>query len=278
VADTSKDAAPLATEELSEAESKTSGLRHLKNSYITIISTIVILLIWEVLGRQINPLFASFPTAIAEAGWKMLLDGNIITAFITSVQPLIVGYALAAVVGIPIGLLVGRYRVLEAAFGIYITAGYATPLVALVPLFVLWFGLGFAVKVAIIFSLTIFPIIINTWAGVQSVPKSKIEVGTAFVASQSQIMRKIVVPATIPHIMTGLRLGVGRGVIGMVIAEFFTAISGLGALIIQTGNSFKTADMFVPIIVVMALGIGLTALVGVLERKVAPWHRSVTGR
>jgi ABC-type nitrate/sulfonate/bicarbonate transport system permease component len=278
VADTSKDAAPLATEELSEAESKTSGLWHLKNSYITIISTIVILLIWEVFGRQINPLFASFPTAIAEAGWEMLLDGSIITAFITSVQPLIVGFALAAVVGIPIGLLVGRYSVLEAAFGIYITAGYATPLVALVPLFVLWFGLGFAVKVAIIFSLTIFPIIINTWAGVQSVPKSMIEVGTAFVASQSQIMRKIVVPATIPHIMTGLRLGVGRGVIGMVIAEFFTAISGLGAIIIQTSNSFKTADMFVPIIVVMALGIGLTALVGVLERKVAPWHRSVTGR
>jgi ABC-type nitrate/sulfonate/bicarbonate transport system permease component len=278
VADTSKDAAPLAAKELSEAESKTSGLWHLKNSYITIISTIVILLIWEVLGRQINPLFASFPTAIAEAGWEMLLDGSIITGFITSVQPLIVGYALAAVVGIPIGLLVGRYGVLEAAFGIYITAGYATPLVALVPLFVLWFGLGFTVKVAIIFSLTIFPIIINTWAGVQSVPKSMIEVGTAFVASQSQIMRKIVVPATIPHIMTGLRLGVGRGVIGMVIAEFFTAISGLGAIIIQTGNSFKTADMFVPIIVIMALGIGLTALVGVLERKVAPWHRSVTGR
>ena len=278
MADTSKDAAPLAAKELSEAESKTSGLWHLKNSYITIISTIVILLIWEVLGRQINPLFASFPTAIAEAGWEMLLDGSIITGFITSVQPLIVGYALAAVVGIPIGLLVGRYGVLEAAFGIYITAGYATPLVALVPLFVLWFGLGFTVKVAIIFSLTIFPIIINTWAGVQSVPKSLIEVGTAFVASQSQIMRKIVVPATIPHIMTGLRLGVGRGVIGMVIAEFFTAISGLGAIIIQTGNSFKTADMFVPIIVVMALGIGLTALVGVLERKVAPWHRSVTGR
>jgi ABC-type nitrate/sulfonate/bicarbonate transport system permease component len=278
VADTSKDAAPLAAKELSEAESKTSGLWHLKNSYITIISTIVILLIWEVLGRQINPLFASFPTAIAEAGWEMLLDGSIITGFITSVQPLIVGYALAAVVGIPIGLLVGRYGVLEAAFGIYITAGYATPLVALVPLFVLWFGLGFTVKVAIIFSLTIFPIIINTWAGVQSVPKSLIEVGTAFVASQSQIMRKIVVPAAIPHIMTGLRLGVGRGVIGMVIAEFFTAISGLGAIIIQTGNSFKTADMFVPIIVIMALGIGLTALVGVLERKVAPWHRSVTGR
>jgi ABC-type nitrate/sulfonate/bicarbonate transport system permease component len=117
VADTSKGVAPLAGEGWSEAESKTPGLRHLKNSYITIISTIAILLIWEVLGRQINPLFASYPTVIAKAGWKMLLNGDIITAFISSVQPLIVGYALAAVVGIPIGLLVGRYRVLEAAFG-----------------------------------------------------------------------------------------------------------------------------------------------------------------
>ena len=274
----SKSVAPSVEEELEESEGKTLSLQGIRSGYITIISTIIILALWELFGSQIDPLFASYPTAIAKAGWKILANGTLVDAFIASIQPFILGFALAIVVGIPIGLLIGRSRILEAALGIYVTAGYATPLVALVPLFVLWFGLGFKVKVAIIFALSVFPIIINTWAGVQSVSKTLIEVGTAFVASQYQIMRKIVIPATIPHIMTGLRLGVGRAVIAMVIAEFFTAVGGLGGIITNAGNRFDTSTMFVPIIIIMVLGVGLTALVGVLERKAAPWHRSVTGR
>ena len=108
-------------------------------------------------------------------------------------------------------------------------------------------------------------------------PNTLIEVGRSFMASESTLMRKIVLPATVPHIMTGLRLGIGRAVIGIVIAEFFTAISGLGGLIINAGMRFDTAALFVPVVVLMALGIGLTRLVGWLEDVVAPWHRSVSG-
>jgi len=244
----------------------------IRDIYIMGVSLIIILVVWEFFGRQINPIFASYPTAILEAFFGLIGDGSLVTALFQSIQPLIAGYLLAAIIGIPIGLLIGRYRIIEAAINIYVIAGYATPLVALIPLFVLWFGLGFAVKVAIVFTLTIFPIIINTTDGVKGVPKTMIEVGTAFVASQSAIMRKIILPATIPYIMTGLRLGVGKAVIAMVIAEFFTSISGLGGIIINSGNNFDTAKMFVPVIILMILGVGLTALVGKLESVVAPWQ------
>jgi ABC-type proline/glycine betaine transport system permease subunit len=153
------------------------------------------------------------------------------------------GLRLAIVVGIPIGLVTGRFRAVEAAIGIYITAGYAMPLVALVPLLVLWLGLGFAVKVAVVFLMSVFPICINTWHGVTAVPKTLIEVGKSFVAPNTVILRRIILPATLPYIMAGIRLAVGRAVVAMVIAEFFTSISGLGAIIITSANNFDTATV-----------------------------------
>jgi NitT/TauT family transport system permease protein len=126
--------------------------------------------------------------------------------------------------------------------------------------------------------MAVFPIIINTWAGVQAVPRALIEVGTAFVASPAAIMRKIIVPATIPFVMTGLRLAIGRAVVGMVVAEFFTSVGGLVGIVITAGNTFDMAVLFVPIIVLMMLGYGLTVLVGKLERKIAPWQSGITGR
>ena len=160
-------------------------------------------------------------------------------------------------IGVPLGLIIGRFRVAEAAFGIYITAGYAMPLVALVPLLVLWLGLGFKVKAAVVFLMALFPICINTWLGVTAVPKTLIEVGKSFVAPPMVILRRIVLPATLPYIMAGIRLAVGRAVVAMVIAEFFTTISGLGAMIINSANNFDTATMFVPIIILMVMAIGL---------------------
>src|SRR5262249_26790297 len=148
----------------------------------------------------------------------------------------------------------------------YSTAGYAMPLVALVPLLVLWLGLGFAVKVAVVFLMSVFPICINTWHGVTAMPKTLIEVGKSFVAPNTVILRRIILPATLPYIMAGIRLAVGRAVVAMVIAEFFTSISGLGAIIITSANNFDTATMFVPIVILMVMAIGLNYLIGVVER------------
>ena len=245
---------------------------------ITVASVTALLIFWEIFGRRINPVFGSYPSAIAEAFWELVISGQLWSALFESLRPFVIGYALAILVGVPLGLFIGGFRAAEAALGLYITAGYAMPLVALVPLLILWLGLGFAVKVAVIFLMSLFPICINTWLGVTAVPKTLIEVGKSFVAPDAVILRRIILPATLPYIMAGIRLAVGRAVVGMVIAEFFTTISGLGAVIINSANNFDTATMFVPIIILMTMAIGLNWLIGVVERWVAPWQAEISGR
>jgi NitT/TauT family transport system permease protein len=245
---------------------------------VTTGSLVVLLLLWEYFGRDINPIFGSYPSAIFTAFVAMVRNGKLGAALLQSVQPFIVGYGVAIVIGVPLGLVIGRFWVAEAALGILVTGGYAMPLVALVPLLMLWFGLGFEVKCAVIFLMSIFPICINTWLGVKSVPKTLIDVGKSLVASDAVILRRIVLPATLPYIMAGIRLAVGRAVVGMVIAEFFTTINGLGAIIINSANNFDTASMFVPIIVLMVLAVGLNSLIGWFERAVAPWQAEIAGR
>lgn len=241
---------------------------------ITTASILVVLAFWEITGRRMNPIFASYPSAIVRKFGVQVRSGLLPEALLDSLQPLLLGFLLAALIGIPVGLLVGRYRSADAALGVYVTAGYAMPLVALIPLFMLWFGLGFTVKVAVVVVMTVFPIVINTRAGVRAVPRSLIEVGQSFMASEAAIIRKIILPATVPHIMTGLRLGIGRAVIAIVIAEFFTAIGGLGGQIMLAGQRFDTAGLFVPVTVLMVLGVGFTRLVGWLETRAAPWART----
>ena len=245
---------------------------------ITLASVVCALVLWEIFGRDVNPVFGSYPSAIAVAFWELLRSGQLASALGESLQPFFVGYGLAIAIGIPLGLIIGRFRTMEAAFGIYVTAGYAMPLVALVPLLILWLGLGFKVKVAVVFLMSLFPIVINTWLGVTAVPKTLIEVGKSFVAPDTVILRRIILPATLPYIMAGIRLAVGRAVVAMVIAEFFTTISGLGAVIINSANNFDTATMFVPIIILMVMAVGLNGLIGWVEHKVAPWQAEIAGR
>ena len=252
--------------------------RQIPRGAITLISIVCLLALWEIFGRDINPVFGSYPSAIAIAFWELLSTGQLTSALYDSLRSFLLGYGLAIVIGVPVGLVIGRSRTAEAAFGIFITAGYAMPLVALVPLLILWLGLGFAVKVAVVFLMSLFPICINTWLGVVAVPKTLIEVGKSFVAPDLVILRRIILPATLPYIMAGIRLAVGRAVVGMVIAEFFTTISGLGAVIINSANNFDTATMFVPIIILMVMAIGLNWLIGFVERKVAPWQAEIAGR
>ena len=252
--------------------------RPLPRWIITVASLAVFLAVWQFFGRFIDPVFGSYPTQIALAFVELAQSGKLTTALIESLQPFVVGYGIAILIGVPLGLVIGRFRLAEASLGIYVTAGYAMPLVALVPLLVLWLGLGFKVKAAIVFLMALFPICINTWLGVTAVPKTLIEVGRSFVASDAVILRRIILPATLPYIMAGIRLAVGRAVVAMVIAEFFTSISGLGAIIINSANNFDTATMFVPIVVLMVLAIGLNSLIGVVEGWVAPWQAEIAGR
>jgi NitT/TauT family transport system permease protein len=239
---------------------------------IRLTSIMVVLAGWEVLGRQVDPVFMSYPSAIVRAAGALIVSGELFEAAMSSLRTLVVGFTSASAIGIVIGLLIGRYRIVDAATDWLVNALYATPLLAIMPLVILWFGLGDTAKLFIVSLLAVFPVLINTAAGVRNVPTSLMDVSAAFAANEWQTFSKIIVPATLPYIMTGLRLGIGRAIIGMVVAEFFTAITGLGAMIVKYGNQYDTASMFVPILVLMLLGVGLTALVRKAEDHFAPWR------
>jgi ABC-type nitrate/sulfonate/bicarbonate transport system permease component len=242
-----------------------------RNAIIRLVAVIVVVAGWEVFGRQVEPLFMSYPTAIGTAAVDMIRSGELPAALVDSLGTLLLAFFIASVIGVGLGLLIGRYRSVEAATDWLVNALYATPLVAIIPLVVLWLGLGFSAKLFIVVILAVFPVLINTAAGVRNVPRPLLDVGFAFDATERQLFTKFILPASLPYMMTGLRLGVGRAIIGMVVAEFFTAITGLGALIVKYGNQYDTASMFVPILTLMLLGVTLTALMRRIEASIAPW-------
>ena len=237
-------------------------------------SIIAFLALWEIAGRNVNPLLLSYPSKIVGAFLDMVRSGEIFGAIYESGVTLTLGFLLAAVVGVGLGLLIGRYRRLEASLDWLINGLYATPLVAIVPLVTLWFGLGFSAKLFIVGILSVFPILINTASGVRNVPTNWLEVGSAFDAPERRVFTKIILPASLPYIMTGLRLGIGRSIIGMVVAEFYTAVGGLGALIMKYGNQYDTAAMFVPILALSLMGVVLTIIVRRAEEYFEPWKAS----
>lgn len=241
---------------------------------IRLCSVVFVFGLWEILGRRVDPLFMSFPSAIAIAGVQLVSSGELMIALASSLRTLVLAFIIAAALGVALGLLIGRYKSVEAATDWLVNALYATPLVAIIPLVILWFGLGDGAKLFIVTILAIFPILINTISGVRNVPAQLIDVGNAFAASEREIFAKIILPSALPYMMTGLRLGVGRAIIGMVVAEFFTAITGLGALIVKYGNQYDTASMFVPIFVLMLLGVALTTAVRSAEEWIAPWRET----
>lgn len=236
-----------------------------------IIAIVSFVALWEFVGRNVDPLLLSYPTRIAGAAVELVQSGEIVSALYESGRTLVLGFLLATVTGVGIGLFIGRYRRVEAATDWLVNALYATPLVAIVPLVTVWFGLGFSAKLFIVWIIAIFPILINTASGVRNVSATFLDVGAAFAANERQVFTKIIMPASLPYIMTGLRLGIGRSIIGMVVAEFYTAVGGLGALIMKYGNQYDTAAMFVPILTLSALGILLTTLVRRAEEYFEPW-------
>jgi sulfonate transport system permease protein len=238
---------------------------------IRVVSVIAVLALWQIVGSGIDPVLFTTPSAVARAAYDMLRSGELWTYLWPSLVIFAVGLAIAAVVGVATGLLLARYWVLDVALGVYITFLYSIPAVALVPLIVLWAGFESTAKIIVLFLFAFFPMAINTYQGVKNVDQRLIEVGRSFRCSERQLWTNIVLPGALPFIITGLRLAVGRGLIGMVLADQYTAISGIGYLIVRTAATYQVDKMFVPIVTLGILGITLTALLRVLERRLAPW-------
>jgi NitT/TauT family transport system permease protein len=241
---------------------------------IRALSVAVTLGLWEWYGRGVDPVFLSYPTAILAALPAMLETGELQKAFLASLQPLAIGFGVAIALGILFGLLMGRYRLLDYLLDVQMTALYSTPNVALVPILILWFGLGVQSKIAIVFLAAFFPIVVNTYGGVRNIGRGLVEIAAVEGATEAQIFTKIIVPASLPFIMAGVRLAVGRAVVGMVVAEMFTAISGLGGAIVNYSNAFATSKVFVTIVVLVLLGVALTKAVDYLQRRFARWKET----
>jgi NitT/TauT family transport system permease protein len=245
--------------------------RSIRNLGIRLLSLAVFLLLWEWAGANIDPVLFTTPTAVAKAAVEMIGSGELWTYLWPSLKVLAIGFTLACIFGIGIGLLLARYEILDVALSVYITFLYSIPSVALVPLVVLWAGFETSAKVIILFMFAFFPMVINTYQGVKSVDPKLVEVGRAFRCSERQLWGNIVLPAALPFIVTGLRLALGRGLIGMVLADLYTAISGIGYLIVRTASTYQVNRMFVPIVTLGLLGVTLTALLRLAEKYVAPW-------
>ncbi len=237
------------------------------------LSVLSLLAGWEWYGRHTSRLLFTYPTAIAQAGIGLAKHGELTRPLAQSMSVLAWGLGLSIVVGVAIGLAMGRSRIVESLLDVPLSALYATPLVALVPVIVLWVGFGPPAKVVVVFMFAVFAVLFSTARGVREVDSQLIEVARSYLATEVGLWRDVVLPSALPYIVTGVRLAVGRALIGVIIAEFYTSIAGLGYLIVTYANTFQLAKVFVPVVILMALGIGLTAALQLLERWLAPWRR-----
>ncbi|HET8999822.1 MAG TPA: ABC transporter permease [bacterium] len=238
---------------------------------IRVASVLVGLAAWEIYGRTIHTVIFAYPSQIARAFVELARTGELWFYLQGSLVVLALGLGLAIAIGIPLGIVMGRRAAVEYALEPYINALYSTPTVALIPLIVLWAGFQVKAKVILVFLFCVFPILINTFQGVKNTDAKLLEVARSFSAGEWSMWRDLMVPSAAPYILAGIRLGIGRGLVGMIVAEFYTAITGLGYMIVQYANNFRTDRLFVPIVVLMVLGIGLTSLLRRIERSLAPW-------
>jgi NitT/TauT family transport system permease protein len=232
---------------------------------------LLILIVWQIVGPFINPIFFTYPTKIAEAFYTTTISGELPYFLGQSLEVMIYGLSIALIVGIPLGIAMARIRWLDWALDLPINALYATPLVAVVPLLVLWFGIYLKAKIIVVFLFAVFPVLINTYQGVRECDKNMLEVAHSFRSSEWRVWRDVLLPFAVPYIIAGIRLAIGRGLIGMIIAEFYTTISGLGFMITRYANVFEMDKTFVPVIVLMVLGVSLTSLLKWVGRRIAPW-------
>ena len=231
----------------------------------------LILIVWQIVGPTISPIFFTYPTKIAVAFYTLTVSGDLPYYLGQSLEVMIYGLSTAILVGIPLAILMARVRWLDWALDLPINALYATPLVAIVPLLVLWFGIYLKAKIIVVFLFAVFPVLINTYQGVRECDKNMLEVARSFRSTEWRVWQDVLLPFAVPYIIAGIRLAIGRGLIGMIIAEFYTTISGLGFMITKYANNFEMDKTFVPVIILMFLGVSLTSLLKWAGRRLAPW-------
>lgn len=236
---------------------------------LRLLSLVVVFGVWELWGSA-NRLFASYPTEILGAAGRNLIP-LVLPAFVTTLIALLSGLAVATPIGIAVGFLMGRIRLLDVALTPYINAIYATPRIALIPVLVLWLGIDFGLRVTIVALGAVFPIIVNTYAGAKHVDAELLDTGKSFTASPNQLLRTIVIPSSLPFVFAGFRIGIGRGVSGVIVAEMTSALAGIGRLMIEDAKYLQIDEVFVSIMVLGLFSLVLFEVVARVQRRLTPW-------
>jgi NitT/TauT family transport system permease protein len=251
---------------------------------VTVINLTVFFCIWELFARSgaVSPLFFPRASSMFEALWNGLtttappgavVSGSIRDHLLYTLTDLGIGLAIACVVGIPAGLLMGGNRYVEKIFSPYVWALASLPRIALVPLFILFLGFTVKMQITIVTLSAVFPIIINAWAGVKTTDKSLLAAARVFGASRWELYTKVVLPFTLPFIISGIQQGIGRGLVGVIIAEIFGGSHGLGYLVDRSADTFNSALMYAVLFLLVVVSLTLIQITRWLEAYVAPWRQ-----
>jgi ABC-type nitrate/sulfonate/bicarbonate transport system permease component len=239
-----------------------------------LLSLVIVGLVWEIAGRS-----GRWPLILAPISdiWVKLLQllgtGELQKHILVSLNEFVVGFALAAVIGVGLGIAIASSDRVRDYIDPWVSAVYATPTVALAPMFIFIFGIDAPSKMAVVFLLAVFPIVINTATGIRSTDQIYIEAARSFSASQAQIFTKVLIPSALPFIVAGLRLGIGRGLVVVVIGEFIGARAGLGYFIFKSSQGFEIDAMWVGVFLLAGTGVLSVVLLQKLERRMAPWRQ-----
>jgi NitT/TauT family transport system permease protein len=237
-------------------------------------AVLLVLGIWQAMwsAGMISPLFMSGPSAIAKRFWEDLLHGSLLADFKYSGVNFLIGFVAATAAGVVAGVIIGWYAKVSMLASPFLNALYATPRVAMVPLIIIWFGIGMWSKVFIVFISAFFPVLVNTIGGIRATDRDLLRAARAFCASDWQIFTTIAVPGAVPFILTGVRQGVALGLIGVVVGEMFGGSQGIGFMVAYGGQTFATDTLFVGVLIIAFAGIFLTALAEQLERRFSQWR------
>ena len=227
---------------------------------------------WETIGRFSNPLLFPPLSKVITAWFEITLSGELLNALALSISAFLMGLFLALGIGISVGIVMGWFRQLENVIDMVFTLVLVTPMVGLIPVLIIAFGLGLEVRIVAVFLFAVPIIAFNSYTGTRQVDSNLVEMARAFGAANWDLLRKIVLPAAIPGIMAGVRLGIGRAVVGMVTAELLIVSVGVGLIIMQYTGTLETAKLYATVVTVIAIGVIVSYLGQWLDQSISERH------
>ena len=233
----------------------------------------IVLAVWEVVGRYLGELLLAPPSLVFITYIELLMDGEMMVELAKSLRQMLIGYGFACVIGMPLGAIMGRVRIIDAIVHPWISMIVVTSVAALLPIFILLFGTGFQLRAAIVFVASIGYVVLTAYHGARAIESRYVDVSKSFGANRIHMYQKVILPALFPYLITGARLGLVHAIRAMVVAEMFI-ITGYGGLIFQTGQDISTAPILAYLVTIMAVSIGTNLILRRLGQRVAPWYEA----